>query len=295
MSHVGVDLAPETRARHSAVVLRRIWTEYVLGTRAQVDAEAREALRERGADALDRQLVVVVLTAMLTLLLLRFFGRPQESQWVEEALRFVGLETLAGEFHVAMFEATDRRFNQRIYWAIARLIAYVVIPVISIRLVLRKRIRDFGASFQGLRGHVDAYVAMGALVLPVIFIASFEPEFARKYPYYRLGPDESLWPFFIGWEILYALQFVALEFFYRGFFIHGAKPRLGFAAVFLMLPPYLMIHFGKPLPEAVGSIIAGFALGTMSLRTCSIWGGAALHVLAGWSMDWLALWHRGLL
>lgn len=267
----------------------------MLGTRAQVDAEAREALRERGANALDRELVVVVLTVMLTLLLLRFFGRPQESQWVEHALRFVGLETLAREFHVAMFEAADRRFNRRIYWATARLIAYVVIPAVSIRLVLRKRIRDFGASLRGLRGHVGAYVAMGAVVLPVIFIASFDAEFTNKYPYYRLGSDEPLWPFFIGWEILYALQFVALEFFYRGFFIHGAKPRLGFAAVFLMLPPYLMIHFGKPLPEAIGSIIAGFALGTMSLRTCSIWGGAALHVLAGWSMDWLALWHRGLL
>lgn len=276
-------------------MLQRIWSEYVLATRAQVDAEADQELRERGRGALDRQLVVVVLTVMLTLLFLRFFGRPQESQWVEAALRFIGLDALAGEFHGAMFEAPDRRFNQRIYWAIARLFAYVVIPAVSIRLILRKRIRDFGASFEGLGGHVGAYVVMGAVVLPVIVIASFEPGFAQKYPYYRLAPNEPVWPFFIGWEILYALQFVALEFFYRGFFIHGAKPRLGFAAVFLMLPPYLMIHFGKPLPEAVGSIIAGFALGTMSLRTRSIWGGAALHVLAGWSMDWLALWHRGLL
>jgi hypothetical protein len=276
-------------------VLRQIWAKYVIETRARVDAAADEAQREQGRNALDRQLVVVVLTVLLTLLLLRFFGRPHESQWLEGVLRFVGLEGLAAGFHEAMFEAPDRRFNQRIYWAVARLIGYVAIPVVAIRLVLRKRIRDFGAAFEGARGDLGIYVAMGAVLLPVILIASFDPGFARKYPYYRLGPHEPLWPFFIGWEVLYALQFVALEFFYRGFFIHGAKPRLGFAAVFLMLPPYLMIHFGKPLPEAVGSIIAGFALGTMSLRTGSIWGGAALHVLAGWSMDWLALWHRGLL
>ena len=268
--------------------------DYVLGTRAQADAEAEEAQREPGVDVLDRQLVVVVLTVMLSLLLLRFLGRPQESQWLTGVLRFIGLETLAGDFHAAMFEAPDRRFNQRIYWATARLIAYIVIPAISIRLLLRKRIRDFGTSFEGLREHAAPYLVMGAVVLPVIFIASFLPGFARKYPYYPLAPDEPLWPFFIGWELLYGLQFVALEFFYRGFFIHGTKPRLGFASVFLMLPPYLMIHFGKPFPEAVGSIIAGFALGTMSLRTHSMWWGGVLHVLAGWSMDWLALWHRSL-
>jgi hypothetical protein len=59
--------------------------------------------------------------------------------------------------------------------------------------------------------------------------------------------------------------------------------------------PYMMIHFGKPLPEAAGSIIAGFVLGTLSLRSCSIWWGALIHVLVACGMDVLALWHRGLL
>ncbi len=280
---------------HSSGVLRGIWTKYVLGTRAQIDAEARIALRDHGPDALDRQLVVVVLTAMLSLLMVRFLGRPHQSEWLETLLQLLGFESLSGKFHYAMHEHSDLRFNRRVYWVIARLVAYAGVPILVIRLILRKRVRDFGASIKGIGKYTGPYLVMGAVMMPVLFAASFGAGFQSKYPYYPLQQGEPLWPFFIGWELLYALQFVALEFFFRGFLVHGLKARLGFASVFVMMMPYLMIHFGKPLPEAVGSVIAGFALGTMSLRSNSIWWGAALHVLAAWSMDWLSIWHRGLL
>jgi uncharacterized protein len=53
--------------------------------------------------------------------------------------------------------------------------------------------------------------------------------------------------------------------------------------------PYCMIHFSKPLPEALGAIVAGVVLGTLSLRTGSILGGAMLHVAVAVTMDVLAL------
>jgi hypothetical protein len=56
-----------------------------------------------------------------------------------------------------------------------------------------------------------------------------------------------------------------------------------------------MIHFGKPLPEAIGSIVTGFVLGTMCLESRSIWGGAFVHVSVACGMDLLSLWQRGLL
>jgi hypothetical protein len=96
---------------------------------------------------------------------------------------------------------------------------------------------------------------------------------------------EPFWLRMIVWQLLYALQFVALEFFFRGYLIHGWKRRLGPYAIFAAMVPYCLIHFGKPLPETLGSIVAGVVLGLMSLKTNSIWPGAGLHIAVAWTMD----------
>ena len=98
----------------------------------------------------------------------------------------------------------------------------------------------------------------------------------------------------VSW-VMYAAQLVALEFFFRGFMVHGLKHRLGYAAIFVMVVPYNMIHFEKPLLEAIGAIAGGVTLGTLSLKTRSIWWGAALHIAVAGVMDVLALSQKGLL
>jgi membrane protease YdiL (CAAX protease family) len=62
-----------------------------------------------------------------------------------------------------------------------------------------------------------------------------------------------------------------------------------------MTVPYCMIHFGKPMAETFAAIAAGIILGLMSLKTRSIWFGACLHVAVAMSMDFLSLWHKGML
>jgi len=57
--------------------------------------------------------------------------------------------------------------------------------------------------------------------------------------------------------------------------------------------PYVMIHFGKPAAETIGSIIAGIALGTLSLRTRSIFGGVIVHITIAYGMDIMALIQKG--
>jgi len=145
----------------------------------------------------------------------------------------------------------------------------------------------------GLRKSCKAYLLLAVLITPVFVIASYGHAFQAKYPYYKLSRGESLWPWFVAWECLYAIQFVGLEFFYRGFLVHGLKHRFGYAAVWVMVIPYLTIHFGKPPAEAFGAIFAGFILGTLSLKSRTIWWGAALHIWVACSMDLLSLWHAG--
>ena len=55
-----------------------------------------------------------------------------------------------------------------------------------------------------------------------------------------------------------------------------------------------MIHFGKPISETAGAIIAGIVLGFLSLNTNSILLGILVHVTVALTMDICALWRSGL-
>lgn len=275
--------------------MRTLWKRYVTDVRDQTDAASASYRAENTANAVDRRMIIVVLTAMFVLLLIRFYGRSHEAKWLVELLDSVGLDGLSRRVDYALFESEDQKFNKRVFWAAARVIGYILIPLLVIKFVLREPVANFGVRVKGIGKHWKIYATLFLILAPALIWASYDQGFQNKYPYYKLSAGESLWPYFVGWEVLYAAQFVALEFFFRGFLVHGTKLRFGFGAVFVMMMPYLMIHFGKPLPEAIGSMIAGFVLGTLSLKSNSVWWGAAIHIAAAVSMDLLSLWHRGFL
>lgn len=176
-------------------------------------------------------------------------------------------------------------------WAIVTIAAYVVPPVLVTRFVLQRPLRSLGLRVRGIGAHWRWYAGLLAVAVPFVVGASFAPSFQDKYPFYDLAPAEGLWPNLWTWWALYGAQFVALEFFFRGFLVHGLAPRLGFVAVPVMVVPYTMIHYGKPMPEALAAVVGGVVLGTLSWRTRSIWWGAALHVAIAATMDLSALWH----
>src|SRR5204863_4023317 len=95
----------------------------------------------------------------------------------------------------------------------------------------------------------------------------------------------------VAWELMYAAQFLSLEFFFRGFMLHGTKRSLGAHAIWVMVVPYCMIHYRKTFAETMGAIVAGLVLGVVSLRTRSIWGGVVIHICVAVSMDLLAVRH----
>jgi membrane protease YdiL (CAAX protease family) len=182
-----------------------------------------------------------------------------------------------------------------VYWALGTLVTYVVIPALVITLAFRDRLRDYGMKVRGMFSGCWVYLAFFAVLFPCLVYFSHTAGFQAKYPFYRLAADEPLWPRFWIWELFYAMQFFCLEFFFRGFVLHGTRHRFGAYAIFVMMVPYCMIHYGKPLPETIGAIGAGVVLGFMSLKTRSVWLGAVLHVGVALSMDMLSLWHKGLL
>jgi membrane protease YdiL (CAAX protease family) len=44
-----------------------------------------------------------------------------------------------------------------------------------------------------------------------------------------------------------------------------------------MVVPYCMIHYRKSAAEALAAVVAGLALGLLSMRTRSVMGGVVIH------------------
>ena len=181
----------------------------------------------------------------------------------------------------------DLELASWVWWVAWIMIGYVAVPALTVRFLLGERIRDFHLTVCSLRRHLLRYAAILGIVLPVILVASKNPAFRTYYPMYQWAGRS--WPDLLIWEGLYALQFFGVEFFFRGFLLHGLARNIGPAAIFVAVMPYSMVHFGKPWMEVVASIAAGSVLGWLALETKSIWGGVFVHVTAAWTMDVLAL------
>ncbi len=272
----------------------RLRRRYISDIQTVADAES-DAYRARVAPpAANRRVAIILVTAAVALTALNF-GATSRPHWFLTLLELVGLDALAAAGRDAFFVSPQRELNGLMFWGTIQVLSYVAIPVLVIRFVLREKISDFGTRVGGILSHGRTYLALFAVAVPFIVLASTTASFQARYPFYDLAAGESLWPNMWLWWLFYAAQFAALEFFFRGFLVHGLKGRLGYIAIFVMLVPYNMLHFTKPVLEALAAIPGGYVLGSLSLRTRSIWWGAALHCAVAGTMDVLALIQKGLL
>lgn len=259
----------------------------------RVQSESRQHLLD--ARSVDWKVIVVLLTTAVTLTLQEYLFASENLGRVVRALGQTDLGQLLDPPGATGGLPQNRALAGLIFWAVGTWITYLVIPGLVIKLVLRERLRDYGLRVRGMFGGSWIYLLFFAALVPWLLYFSRTESFQARYPFYTLQFGEPLWPRFCIWELFYATQFLCLEFFFRGFVLHGTRCRFGAYSIFVMTVPYCMIHYGKPLPETLSAIGAGIALGFMSLKTRSIGLGAVLHVAVAWSMDLLALWHKGLL
>ncbi len=246
----------------------RAWFRYI--SIDQWRAIDRETVRE-GGGTFDWRVLVILVTVAVSLTLQEYLG---DRGFYEDHFKPGRIDTY---YELRGFAG----------WSGWRFVGYVVIPSIVLAVMPRERIRDYHVSARDFFKHLWIYVVMFLFILPVVLFASTTPAFRHTYPFYRLAnrSAEDLWM----WEALYALQFVSLEFFFRGFILNGLRRALGSNAIFVMIVPYCMIHYGKPMPETLGAIGAGVILGTLAMRTRSIWGGVLIHIGVAMTMDVLAL------
>jgi membrane protease YdiL (CAAX protease family) len=272
---------------------QRFWRRTITEPLHRIDKESRVFLDSDAARQADYKVITVLVTTAVCLTLLRYFGGDGGCDRVVRFCHGLGLNQLAEDLYSTFEESPSKRINVLTHWTVLCVVCYFIVPAALIQFGFREPLRDYGVKLRGAFTDFWLYALMFAIVGPLVYLVSTDAHFQETYPFYHLHPDEALWPNFWRWELQYAVQFFALEFFFRGFLLHGTKHRFGVYAIFVMMVPYCMIHFGKPMPEACASIIAGIALGFMSLKNRSIWLGAAIHVTVALSMDLTSIWRKG--
>ncbi len=232
------------------------------------------------------QAFIVCISAAVCISLDEYFGH---TDFAFSFLQNLGFNKLANSYALLM----EDKLYALTYWVGIIVLFYGIVPLIIIKFVFKDKFSNYGLSIKGALKDYKIYLLLIGIMLPIVITASFTESFQHKYPFYKLQEGEGLFPRFFIWECLYLLQFFAVEFFFRGFMLHGNKQRFGFYSILVMTIPYCMIHFGKPLPETLAAIIAGLVLGVLSLKSNSIWLGVAIHFSVAITMDFCSLWQKG--
>lgn len=181
------------------------------------------------------------------------------------------------------------------WWAGTQILFYGIVPLVAVRAVGLLP-GDVGWRLSGVLRHAATYAVLFAVALPFVIAVSGSADFLEHYPILEIDPGQAgVWNDLLIWWPFYAAQFVAIESFFRGVLVLGLSKYVGSASILIAAVPYTMIHFVKPPAEALASIIGGFVLGYLALRTRSIVWGIALHIAVAATMDISALARKGFL
>ncbi len=242
---------------------------------------------------ISRKSFIVLIIGALSLVFIRYLTPFREFIGLLDLLH---LTSSAEQLLTFRNEAQDQQLFDLIYWTLCRILFYLIIPLMVIKFILKKPGSEFGwKKSNSFRKDLKIFLGFFCFMLPLVYFVSTQDSFLMKYPFYRPADVSDIWPNLVIWELFYFLQFVSLEFFFRGFMVHGLKEDVGDYSVLFMVIPYCMIHFQKPFLETIGAIFAGLILGYLSLRKGSIFTGIALHFGVAITMDILALYHLGYL
>jgi len=195
-----------------------------------------------------------------------------------------------GDLVAAWQNVAGGSLERKLYWAGWQCICYGLGPLLVILLIFRESPARYGLRIHLNRRTALVYAVLVALVVPFVLLASTQPRFQAIYPFVAAAADD--WQVFLIWECAYILQFVCLEFFFRGYLLFALQEKLGYLAIGVSVIPYGLIHIHKPFPEALAAIVAGTILGFVALRTRSVLGGILVHSTVAVLMDTIMVLRR---
>lgn len=244
----------------------------------QIDQQAAHELAQ--ADGHEKARVWILFAAACLCLLLVHYGKYSSN--LKDLLFW-----LDRDWGHAWQKSQYRELWGYLWWSGINLLGFLLIPMLVIRFGLKDKLSNYGWQWGTVSQHWPGYLLLALPIMGFAIIASFGDDFSRHYPFYKRASRS--WFDLLTWECLYIAQFVAVEFFFRGFLVNGLKRLFGSFSVAIMCLPYLMLHFPKLWPESFGAILFGFYLGVLALMSSSIFGGVMVHVSIALTMDLAAL------
>jgi hypothetical protein len=188
------------------------------------------------------------------------------------------------EFQFTAGTIQNAYWNQVVYWPLK-------LVMVAVALFFMWKRFNSGQPFYGTAiksFSVKPYLLLLLLMIPLLLLASTQPDFLAVYPKWRnsafLSNGGTL-AHKLLYELSYGLDFVTIELFFRGFLVLAFTKWAGQKTVLPMALFYCTIHFGKPLGECISSFFGGLILGAVTFHTRSIWGGLIVHVGIAWLME----------
>jgi membrane protease YdiL (CAAX protease family) len=232
----------------------------------------------------EKAILTLSIAASLLLIAKEYFGSAFQ---IYPLLEFFHADTLLRVFQYH----PQAHFYKQLYWLFGCYLFYLLLPIVFV-ISNSQKMKEVGWKLTIPKQHIKIYLFLALIIIPVIIIAATTKRFQQTYPFFHFNPIVNTPKQFLIWEIGYMLQFVAVEFFFRGFLLFSFAKFIGSSAVYVSLIPYCMIHFGKPLPETIGAIVAGVVLGKMALESKSILPGIVIHCMVGCCMDCLSMYYK---
>jgi membrane protease YdiL (CAAX protease family) len=280
----------EFHARLPITLVKNIYhvlnPKQILSAITTIDKEAKAERAHLNDDVERKRVWLVIIVACVCLLMVHYL---KYSSVLLETIRLVE----------SWFDVKNQQWSREfryhpyhellgyVWWGFWNVLCFLIIPMLTIKLVLKQSLKNYGWQVGRIKQHWLGYVLLASPIMFFAFLVSFREDFASHYPFYDLA--HKSWLDLILWECIYILQFIAVEFFFRGFLVNGLRIPFGSLSVAIMCLPYLMLHFPKLWLESFGAISFGFFLGILALRSKSIWGGVGVHVAIALMMDSMAM------
>jgi hypothetical protein len=163
-----------------------------------------------------------------------------------------------------------------------------VVPVFLLRRVFRLTADQAGLG----RGDWGFALRVAALYLPLVVVGTWflsdGDAFLARYPHLKSAKTD--WSVFLAYEAFFLAYWFGWEYLWRGFVLFGTRHTLGLYAIFVQAVPFAILHFNKPMAEALLSLVGGVALGALVWRTRSFWIAVPIHAAQMMILDlWCSL------